>query len=413
MKLVPIALVLVCACASAKANSDAAVVVVADGAVADGPTAATPDAITGSRVCPGGQVATGVSASGYVTCQAVDGATAAAVRSACSVYLGQRDKCDGCSDPPAKWVASSPTSCSIGVGTGNACVQATLDDPATPVELAALDLDGDVNGDDKLYTTLHCATKAPPAPQNAPCPAGWAVNGKSGDTWTCAPISDAALGYVRSQCAVYFGWQDQCNGCTSPPTKWGVANDSACTNGAGGNDTCVPTTLDGQKVNLFGLNTDGDVDGNDKIHFGFYCTPGGGSENVSMGACPSGEFVVSTNADGSFQCASPAPAFASYVGDHCTLFFGWHGGCDACTQPPAKWGAVSSSACNDGGGVNDTCTTMTLGKTTLPMFGLNPDSDVDADDTFYIGLRCDPIVTQAKRAFPRAAGRGPRALRRL
>ncbi|HVY49813.1 MAG TPA: hypothetical protein VHB21_28155, partial [Minicystis sp.] len=72
-------------------------------------------------------------------------------------------------------------------------------------------------------------------------------------------------------CNVYFGWQDSCDGCTTAPTKWGYASDTGCTNGAGANDTCTVASLGGQTVQLFGLNTGGDVDDNDKLHVGFVC----------------------------------------------------------------------------------------------------------------------------------------------
>jgi hypothetical protein len=350
-----------------------------------------PDAIDAAP-CPAGQLATGVDASGDLTCTTIDDATAVAVRSRCSVYLGQHDSCDGCADPPAKWNEIDPLSCSVGAGAGNACVQATLDDPTTPVELAALDLDGDVNDDDKLYTTLHCIT-APRSPQPAPCAPGWAINGKSGDTWTCAPISEAAVGYVRSRCAVYLGWQDKCDGCTTAPTKWGFANDAGCTNGAGGNDTCTTATLGTETVNLFGLNTDGDVDGNDKLHLGLSCDPTPGAGTASMTTCPDGQFVVATHADGSFECADPAAVFAAYVGAHCALFLGWHDSCDGCTEPPTKWGKVSTGTCANGAGADDTCTAFALGDATVQMFGLSPDGDVNSDDTLYVGFRCDQTPT--------------------
>ena len=376
---------LLLACASSKQGSgadaptgDAATI--AD-APADAPTVAS---------CPDGQFATAVAANGMLTCTTLDTATATAVRSRCSIYLGQHDSCTGCSDPPTKWVQTSPLTCSPGVGAGNNCIAATLDDAANPVTLAALDLDGDVNQDDKFYTTLHCIT-APRDPVPAPCAAGWAIIGKSGDTWMCGPISEAAVGYVRSQCAIYLGWQDSCDGCTNPPAKWGYANDGGCTNGTGANDTCTTTTLGGETVNLFGLNTGGDVDDNDKFHFGLSCAPPAGSGGSTKDLCPAGQFVTGTNADGTIQCGDPASVFASYVGAHCTLFFGWHDSCDACTQPPTKWGDVTLSSCVNGTGTNDTCSTFTLGSASLPMFGLNTDGNVNADDTFYIALRCDAL----------------------
>jgi hypothetical protein len=385
VKLVSIGAMLLLACATSKQGSgtdapggDAAST--AD-APADAPTIAS---------CPDGQFATAIAANGTLTCATIDSATATAVRSRCAVYLGQRDNCTGCGDPPTKWVSTNPLACSPGVGAGNTCVSATLDDAANPVTLAALDLDGDVNGDDKFYTTLHCIT-APRQPVPAPCASGWAITGKSGDTWMCSPVSEAAVGYVRSQCAIYFGWRDSCNACTDPPTKWGYANDAGCTNGAGNNDTCTTTTLGGETVNLFGLNTEGDVNDDDKFDWGLYCAPPTGNGGTTKDTCPAGQFVTGTNSDGSIQCGDPASVFSAYVGAHCTFLFGWHDSCDACTQPPTKWGKVTTSACANGTGADSTCTTFTLGSVSLPMFGLNTDGNVNADDTFYLALRCDAL----------------------
>lgn len=345
---------------------------------------AAPDAGT-TAACPDGQFATGVAASGDLTCATVADATAVAVRSRCSVYLGQRDSCDGCADPPAKWSQSTPLSCSPGVGGGNACVAATLD---APVTLATLDLDGDVNDDDKLHAGLHCIA-APRAPQPAPCAPGWAIAGRSGGAWMCAPVSEAAVGYVGSRCAIYLGWQDSCDGCTSPPTKWGFANDAGCTVGAGSNGTCTATTLAGEAVHLIGVNTDGDVDGNDKLHLGLACAPPDATPTTSMTMCPDGQFVIGTNEDGSFTCADPAATFATYLAERCALYVGWRDSCDGCTQPPTKWGKVGPGGCTNGAGADNTCSDVTLGDVTLPMFGLSTDGDVNSDDTLYVGFRCD------------------------
>jgi hypothetical protein len=386
VKLVPIAATLLLACAGSKAGSGP-----------DAPPSVTPDApvvvptdAASPAGCPGGQLATSVATNGNVTCAEVADATAVAVRSRCSVYLGQRDSCTACTDPPTKWSQSAPLFCSPGTGTGNMCVSAPLDDAAAQLQLATLDLDGDVNDDDKLFAGLHCVVAHRPlAP--APCAAGWAVSGKQGATWMCAPVSEAAVGYVRSHCAVYLGWQDKCDGCTTPPTKWGFANDTGCSNGAGDNDTCVTTMLGSETVNLFGLNTGGDVDGNDKLHMGLHCDAPTPATSTTKTMCPDGQFVVGTNADGSFQCGDPSAAFASYVADHCSLYFGWHDSCDGCTDVPTKWGKVGTNTCMNGAGADDTCTEMTLGTAMVQMLGLSPDGNVNGDDTLYVGLRCDAL----------------------
>jgi hypothetical protein len=68
-----------------------------------------------------------------------------------------------------------------------------------------------------------------------------------------------------------MGWRDGCNGCTTPPTKWGRVSHAGCENGTGADNTCASTPLDGASVQLFGLNIDGDVDDNDKFYVGMAC----------------------------------------------------------------------------------------------------------------------------------------------
>ncbi len=388
MERISIAAALVLGCAACSSGSEST----SDAMVApvDTPTAPSPDAATGlARACAPGTYATSIPPSGDITCMPVDDATAAAVRARCSVYLGQRDSCDGCADAPTKWSKSDPVACTAGAGAGNTCVTATLDDPSTPVELATLDLDGDVNDDDKLYAGFHCIT-APRPLAPAPCAPGWAITGRRGDSWSCAPVSEAVVGYVRSHCAVYLGWNDSCDGCTSPPTKWGRTNDVECVSGAGTNGTCTTATLAGETVKLFGLNTDGDVDGNDKFHIGLSCTTATSPGGATNGQCPDGEFVIGIDADGTITCGNPSQTYVDYLANKCSLFFGWHDSCDACTAAPTKWGKVSIGSCANGTGADNTCTAMTLGPATVQMFGLSPDGDVNGDDTFYVGFRCTP-----------------------
>jgi hypothetical protein len=356
----------------------------------DSPTTPSPDASTFvPGACEPGRYAASISASGEFTCVALDDATAVAVRSRCSVYLGHRDSCDGCADAPAKWSKSDPLACSAGVGAGNTCVSATLDDPNAAVDLATLDLDGDVNDDDKLYAGLHCITVPRPAAP-APCAPGWAITGRRGNSWSCSPITEAVVGYVRSQCSVYLGWSDSCDGCTTPPAKWGHVNDVDCANGAGGNGTCTTATLGDETVKLFGLNPDGDVDGNDKLHIGLSCNTTTAAGGATDGQCPEGQFVIGIDAEGKINCGDPRATFADYLATHCSLFFGWRDSCDACTTAPAKWGMVSVASCANGAGADDTCTTMTLGGASVQMFGLSPDGNVNGDDTLYVGFRCKP-----------------------
>jgi hypothetical protein len=388
MRIAPFLLLVGCASSSSGSEIDGSLS--GDGG-GGSPIDAGPDAAH-ADACPDGEFAVSVGAGDELTCAAIDGATAEAVRSRCSIYAGWRDSCDGCADPPAKWSRSGPLDCDPGEGGGNTCVSTILDVPGSPVALATLDLDGDVNGDDKLYGSIHCVA-APRDPRPAPCAPGWAISGRAGDTWMCAPISEAAIAYVGA-CGVHLGWRDSCDGCTDPPAKWGRAGDAGCENGAGGDNTCTTAALDDETVNLFGLNTDGDVDGNDKLYLGLGCAepePGG---TTVEDACPAGQFVVATNTDGTLTCADPAVGFAAYLRDRCALYLGWHDSCEACVEPPTKWGWVGTASCANGTGADDTCADATLGGATLPLFGLSTDGDVNGDDTLYLGFRCDPPATR-------------------
>ncbi len=337
-----------------------------------------------AHACMAGQLVVDVKPTGEVTCAPITNPTKAALDASCSAYLGWRDGCDGCATPPAKY-GNAGAMCLTGVGLDNTCTMQDLG--GTTVPLFGLNTDGDVDGNDKLYGTLHCAMPQPTA-NNAPCPPGEYVTGLFGASWACSSLAVAVVDYVRTSCSLYLGWQDNCDGCTTFPTKWGHAGDMVCDNGAGADDTCLIATLGTESVNLFGINPDGDVDNNDKIHVGLHCTTPPPIASTSTTACPAGQFVIGTATDSSFQCASPAPLFHEYFTQHCAIYFGWRDGCDGCTLPPAKWGQVKVGACTLGVGADDTCSKYMLGQVPVDMFGLNPDGDVDGNDTFYATLRC-------------------------
>jgi len=339
-----------------------------------------------AQQCPASQLATDVGASGAVTCAPLDQATHDAISQNCSVYLGWRDGCDGCTTAPTKWGRASTASCTDGTpGTSDTCTTPSL---GGEVQLFGVNTDGDVDSNDKLYGSLHCAPSIAGTGALAPCKAGEFVTGMLGSSWTCAPLAVAVVDYVRTSCSLYLGWQDNCDGCITAPVKWGHAGDGGCQNGAGTDDTCSVAMLGGESVNLFGLNPDGNVDSNDKIHVGLDCVAPAPAGAPSTTVCPPGQFVTATATDGSFQCQSAAPLFAKYFTEHCTLYFGWQDSCDGCVTPPAKWGQARVRACSNGAGADDTCTTFTLGGVSVDLFGLNPDGDVDGNDTFYVGFQC-------------------------
>jgi hypothetical protein len=339
----------------------------------------------GEQACPPDQFATGIDGSGTLQCAAIDASIQAAVNAECSIYLGWRDDCNGCALAPAKWGRVSAGSCANGLGSLNTCTTTSLGNES--IELFGLNLDGDMDDNDKFYSSFHCtagdSTSAP-----GPCAAGALVTDIDGTEVTCTPVSGAALDYLRNNCSLYVGWRDGCNGCTTAPSKWGRADDGACTLGTGTNDTCTTQTLGTEMVRLFGLNTDGDVDDNDKFYVGMRCVTPTAQSGSSMGPCPLGQFVTGIHADGSLECTSPTTAAVNTFRNQCTLYFGWNDGCNGCGTPPVKWGRSRDGFCQNGAGSNNTCTATTLGADTVNLFGLNTDGNVDDNDTFYVGFRC-------------------------
>ena len=55
------------------------------------------------------------------------------------------------------------------------------------------------------------------------------------------------------------------------PSKWGRAGHNLCDAGVGTDNTCTVSTLDTTAVQLFGLNTDAGVNGDDKFYIGLKC----------------------------------------------------------------------------------------------------------------------------------------------
>jgi hypothetical protein len=103
---------------------------------------------------------------------------------------------------------------------------------------------------------------------SASCPAGQYVSGiNANGTLACTPIRD----YVNQNCFVYYGWRDNCDGCTDPPLKFGrVSGNNQCTV-TGGDSSCITPTLNGVVVPMLGINPDGDVNDDDKLYLGLKC----------------------------------------------------------------------------------------------------------------------------------------------
>lgn len=209
----------------------------------------------------------------------------------------------------------------------------------------------------------------------------------------CMTIDAATVDAVNEGCTVYAGWKDACNsGCLDPPMKWGSVGAASCYVGPGTNDTCQTPILDGSTVQLFGLNTDGVVNSDDKFYYGFSCTAG--STSTKPGPCGPGEFLQGY--DGvTPTCVTASGAILSFVSSECSLYFGVRDQCNAsCTSAPARWGNVSSNDCDEGSGTPNTCITAMLDKE-VRLIGVNTNSTpVDGDNKFYVALDCRPPAAE-------------------
>jgi hypothetical protein len=336
--------------------------------------------------CPPGQLATGVGSGGLI-CKTVDSAVRAAFNANCSAYLGwsDSDNCSGCALTPAKWGRTSDTSCSNGTGANGTCQTSYLGGQS--VRTIGINPDGDVDSNDTIYFGFRC-----PAPgvstKPGPCATGEFAVSVSESSVECMSIADVMADYVGKSCQLYSGWLDYCNGCTLAPTKWGRVGHSSCTNGAGTENTCTTPTLGGSTVNLFGLNFDGDVDGNDKLYVGLSCATAITSSGNATGKCPAGRFVKGLNPDGTLACADAKAEIAAAVRGSCSAYWGVRDNCHNCTTLPEKWGRSNGTGCLNGTGSDNTCSTASLGGSTVQVFGLNPDGDVDDNDKLYLGLKC-------------------------
>ncbi len=337
--------------------------------------------------CPAGSFATGLDLQNQLLCAPLTPLARDAINAGCSVYLGWRDACSGCDLPPTKWGHASQAGCENGAGADDTCTTPTLD--GAGIQMFGLDFDGDVNTDDKIHLGFYC-----PSPDYAmvdgPCGQGTyatsiAADGKA----TCVAASAPVMDHVGTRCGLYFGWRDACDGCTSAPDRWGRAGPTGCTIGLGDTGTCTPTMLGDETVQLFGLNTGGDVDGNDKLYMALDCEEPKTGTTATKGTCPPGQLITSIAEDGTLGCEVPAKVVADYFDAHCTVYFGWRDGCGACTDAPDKWGRVRHGFCTNDNGVDSTCTETILGGKTLEMFGINTDGDVNGDDKLYVGFRCD------------------------
>ncbi|MEZ4296650.1 MAG: hypothetical protein R3B70_16910, partial [Polyangiaceae bacterium] len=238
-------------------------------------------------------------------------------------------------------------------------------------------------------TSTPTTTPTTITPVESACPPGaYAVGLDFENKLSCQPFTPAARDAINDGCSVYLGWRDACTGCDLPPTKWGYASATACENGAGANDTCTSPILDGTAIQLFGLDFDGNVNSDDKVHLGLHCPAA--DSTPQDGPCPVGSFA--TTLGDTTKCIPAAAPVLDHVRTRCGIYFGWRDACDDCTSAPDRWGMTSPTGCTVGLGGTNTCGTYALGDQEVGLFGLSLGGDVDGNDKLYMALHCDPAV---------------------
>ncbi len=336
--------------------------------------------------CPEGQFATGFDSGGLIECAALDPSRVTrAVGEDCSVFWGWRDDCSGCDRRPKKWGSVNSVSCENGRGEDSTCIEADLGGAKLP--LFGLNTNGNVNGDDKFYLGTLCSQLGESG-HVGPCKDGEFVKHVSGGVVECVSGDHLYIDYFQTHCSLYLGWLDGCEGCVADPSKWGRMLGTSCQDGAGDDNICYTPFLHGSWVSLFGLNTDGDVDGNDMFYVGMRCDEAELQSAETPGPCPPGMLMTGIKADGSLTCASPAPQMHPAVRDNCSLYLGWRDSCDGCTDPPSKWGRASHGACEIGAGADNACADLTLDGQPVTTLAINTDGNVNGDDKFYVGWQC-------------------------
>lgn len=109
--------------------------------------------------------------------------------------------------------------------------------------------------------------------------------------------------------------------------------------------------------------------------------------------CPANQFVVGIDDFGNAVCQPSGIStdlIRDYVNDHCYLYVGWRDSCDDCLLAPVKLARTrgADTGCT-AEGANSACATMTLFGHAVQMAGLNTDGDVNDDDKFWFGLKCE------------------------
>jgi hypothetical protein len=337
--------------------------------------------------CPAGELALGVDSAGKLVCDQPGAQPVGALAAGCRLAFGWRDGCaTSCVSPPAKWAIVDSASCEVS-GADSTCN--TLSLGGKNVELAAVNTDGDVDNNDRFYFHFSCEAVEDPASHIGPCTPGEWVNGVAPNgAVTCAPLAPFVANWAHGACRAHFGWRDGCSGCTSAPAKWGSIGALSCGDGLDPSNLCFDAALGATTLEMYTLVTGGDVDDNDTFYFGLGCDPPSTAVSTAQETCPEGQFVRSIEADGTLTCAPP-DVFAAEAMKACTLYAGWRDGCAACNLVPSKWGRARIDGCINDVGTHNVCINAELGGQSVQLFGLNTDGDVDGNDSFFVGFRCE------------------------
>jgi len=139
------------------------------------------------------------------------------------------------------------------------------------VRMGGVDVDGDVDDNDRFYVGFSCESAGYREYRTSGnCADGDVAIGIGvGGALVCMSVEPAVHDSFGSRCNVFFGWRDNCNNCTNAPTRWGYTSGVECY--AGPSSSCTAHYLDDRFVQLVGVNIGGDADGNDKFYLGMRC----------------------------------------------------------------------------------------------------------------------------------------------
>lgn len=106
--------------------------------------------------------------------------------------------------------------------------------------------------------------------------------------------------------------------------------------------------------------------------------------------CAEGGVLTGVDAAGQPVCVGLAEVVREYVNTRCYVYIGWRDSCDGCTTVPVKFGRTRGADAECAvAGADSTCATFDLFGQLVQMAGVSTDGDVNDDDKFWIGLKCE------------------------